>query len=247
MPHPSFFSNVWYSRIQGKDASPPSEEGLHLEHDEIQSRKRTRNPSHSAAEDKPCELALRLELAQEEHLASVAIGACVSPVNTSGRRVTKDEAGDSTLRSALDPPGVIAATGFRGTRLWRLRKTASGLSLKRLILPENAHGTAANYVTVSKDGKLVVVVTNGGDILLLDVDLDAEDIEGGDSARHRAVKIRHVFRHRELVGSRPGDAASPEASMCGVVGRVALSADGMWLAVGDAAENGRVHVYDLDR
>lgn len=168
-----------------------------------------------------CTLRLRLESSTSGHF----ICAIMSSVNA---------AGGNTF------PAILVASSASGTKLWHLSELPDkSIKVMKLQVPKLA-SDACGAMAVSDDARLLALSLLSGNIVLLDVHTNgsAEDLTV-------SVNVRHVFGHRTMVESAGHTAG--DRVLGGAVSRMVLSSDGQWLAAADAAEYGRVFIYDLDR
>ena len=116
-------------------------------------------------------------------------------------------------------------------------------------LPVPVGSAITTSCALSTDGHRLVLSATSGQVFLADIGVkvrEGPEVGQGQGQGHRVVvTLRHTFDHRDLTMT---DAQGEEdGGLRGVGNRVALSSDGMWLAVADASAEGRVYVYDLDR
>ena len=191
-----------------------------------------------------CALSVRIQLKGDCHLACASLA-----------RLAVGSGGDT------DPLLYLAVcSSGDGTRLWLIRSpsptavstdTPGKVGIERVALPVPVGFAIATSCALSTDGHRLVLSATSGQVFL--VDIGVKEGEGpevgqrlGQRQGHRVVvTLRHTFDHRDLTMT---DAQGEEdGGLRGVGNRVALSSDGMWLAIADASAEGRVYVYDLDR
>eukprot|EP01041_Mallomonas_annulata_P004727 gene4727-9388_t len=137
-----------------------------------------------------CELILRLESPSDLHHIS-----CTSMAKRNS----------NSNHKGIESDIIIAASRNSGTKLWLLQhatstSSTSKLIVKKLELPKVAN-TSCTAMCFSEDGRLLVLATKLGTILLLDIATKVVDDDEDGSSSITDVNIRHVIPHRDMIAS----------------------------------------------
>ena len=131
----------------------------------------------------------------------------------------------------------LAASGYFGFRLWAITRTESKkgkveLTCTVVQAPELAQ-TFCHALCFSADSARLALCADKGSIHIVDIDIEK-------------VTVRHTLDHfRAVHDKRSSSTGGAHSNLMHAVNHMALSSDGLYLAVSDGVDG--VYVYELDR
>ena len=184
--------------------------------------------------DSPCKLLMRLQSKDLHHFICSAMAIWNTSTTTSSRNNF-----------------IVVASNGKGTKIWYLSYSNEDdvISVKKIVIPKVADVPCA-ALCFSNDSHVLALLSNKNEIILLDlIEIIIDDsIEIKISTR---LVLTHTIQSQSSLSSQivldDDNINIYKKEIDNVLVHLAISSDGLWIAVADASINGRVYIYDLDR